>query len=197
MNRVVHANPLRLPGHGLPVGDPRLPRYRIRVQPEWIDGNRHMNASYYLAAIKQPAIDLHQYLDYGDDFRARSGESNFVLEAQVVYLRELLLDDLVVITARITALGEKTMTVLFELIHEKHNYLAALVEYLLVHVALGPPPRTKAIPPGLHARLHAAFIEHAQLSFPDGANRLASMKFRKTEASSGNGAGKDGAGNRA
>lgn len=166
-----HAEPPR-------AGDPRLPRFRLRVLPEWIDGNRHMNACYYLSAVKQPAIQVHQDWDYADPFRARTGESNFVSEARVAYLRELLLDDAFIVTARITALADKTMTMLFELIHEEQGYLAALVEYMLIHVRLGPPPRAKAIPPELRARLSAEFARHAGVPLPA---QHAGRRARSTE----------------
>lgn len=154
------------------AGDARLPRYRVRVRPEWIDGNRHMNACYYLAAIKDPAIDVHRQWDYAEDFRARTGESNFVLEAHVVYIRELLLDDPFVVVARITDLRDKTMTVLFELIHERSGQVAALVEYLLVHVGLGPPPAARSMPGSLRARLAAELARHAEVPLPVEALRL-------------------------
>lgn len=154
------------------VGDPRLFRSRLRVLPDWIDGNRHMNACYYLAAVKQPAMDAHVAWDYADDFRARTGESNFVLRANVLYVRELLVDDPIVVTTRITNVGDRKMTVLFEILNEEHGYLAALVEYLLIHVALGPPPRAKAIPADLKARLHAEMARHAAVPLPAQADRL-------------------------
>lgn len=154
------------------VGDPRLLRSRLRVLPEWIDGNRHMNASYYLAAVRQPAIDAHAAWDYAEDFRARTGESNFVLEAKVVYLRELLVDDSIVVTTRIVDVGEKKMTLLFEIYNEERGYLAALVKYLVVHVTLGPPPLSREMPAALRARLRAEMARHAAVPLPPQADRL-------------------------
>jgi acyl-CoA thioester hydrolase len=154
------------------AGDPRLFRSRLRVLPEWIDGNRHMNACYYLAAVRQPAIDAHVAWDYAEEFRARTGESNFVLRANVLYVRELLVHDPIVVTARITDVGDKKMTVLFEILNEEKGYLAALVEYILIHVQLGPPPRSKEMPADLKARLRAEMARHAAVPLPPQAERL-------------------------
>jgi acyl-CoA thioester hydrolase len=162
------------------AGDSRLFRFRQRVLPDWIDGNRHMNAAYYLSAIKDAAIQVHKDWDYSDEFRARTGESNFVREAHVVYVRELLADDSIVVTARITDVQERTMTMLFELFNEERNYLAALVEYVLVHVTLGPPPSSKAIPPGLRSRLEAQRDRDAAVPLPSAARRLPSRHDEPT-----------------
>ncbi|WP_414475591.1 thioesterase family protein [Microvirga sp. M2] len=144
----------------------------MTVPPEWIDDNRHVNACYYLAAVKDPAIAAHNEWDYGIEFRARSGQSNFVLESQVVHIRELLLGDRVVVTTRILELDDKRLHLLFEIINEREGYLAALAQYLTIHVALGPPPKSCAMPADLRARLERIQAVHAQVPMPPEAGRL-------------------------
>ncbi|WP_137388597.1 thioesterase family protein [Rhodoligotrophos defluvii] len=155
-----------------PLADPRLPQHRLRVLPEWIDGNKHMNACYYLAIIKDPAMAVHDEWDYGTAFRARTNQSNFVLESQVVHLRELLLDDPILVATRITDLDDKRMHLLFEIYNDEKRYLAALAQYLVIHVNMGPPPKVAPIPPDLHQRLSAIRALHAQVPLPPGAERL-------------------------
>jgi acyl-CoA thioester hydrolase len=144
----------------------------LTVPTDWIDGNRHVNACYFLAAVKDPALAAHDEWDYGIDFRARTGESNFVLESQVVHLRELLLGDHVLITTRITDMDDKRLHLLFEIFNEDKGYLAALAQYVTLHVKLGPPPKSCAIPPDLRARLESAHAVHAQVPMPPGSQRL-------------------------
>lgn len=161
--------------HASPDGPPcELPRFRLSVRPEWIDENRHMNACYYLALVKEPAIEAHNEWDYGSSFRARTGQSNFVLESQVLHFRELLLEDRILVTTRILALDDKRMRLLFEIQNEDRQYLAALVQYLVIHVRLGPPPKAAPMPEDLHARLSAVHARHSTLPLPPGAERLAS-----------------------
>lgn len=161
-----------LPAEPMKAGDPRLFRARETVRPEWIDDNNHMNAAHYLALVKQPAIDLHRLWDYAEDFRRRTGESNFVLAAHVVYLRELVLGQSVIVTARITDLQRKRMSVLFEIIEEEKGYVAALVRYVLGHVRYGSPPRAAEMPEDLAARLAAVHAAHAEAPLPKGYERL-------------------------
>lgn len=154
------------------TGAVALPCSRISVRPEWIDGNRHMNACYYLAAVKDPAIEAHDEWDYGRSFRARTGQSNFVLESQVVHFRELLLDDPIAVSTRILAMDNKRMRLLFEIRNEREDYLAALVQYLVIHVRMGPPPKASAMPDDLHARLSTIHAAHSRLPLPPGFERL-------------------------
>jgi len=152
--------------------DPRLPQYEMAVPPEWIDGNKHVNACYYLAAVKDPAIAAHNEWDYGIEFRARTGQSNFVLESQVVHIRELLLGDRLLVTTRILELDDKRLHLLFEIINQREGYLAALAQYLTIHVTMGPPPKSCAIPDDLRSRLERIQAIHSQVPMPPGADRL-------------------------
>jgi len=161
------------------LGDPRLPQHRRRVLPEWIDGNRHMNACYYLAIVKEPAMAVHDEWDYGTAFRARTNQSNFVLESQVVHLRELLLDDPILVTTRITGLDDKRMHLLFEIHNEQEGYLAALAQYLVIHVHMGPPPKVQPMPRDLHERLCQIHAVHATIPLPPGAERLHRLGTRR------------------
>ena len=90
----------------------------------------------------------------------------------MVYLRELLVDDPIVVTTRIVDVGEKKMTLLFEIYNEERGYLAALVKYLVVHVTLGPPPRSREMPAALKSRLRAEMARHAAVPLPPQADRL-------------------------
>lgn len=136
-----------------------LPEHRMVVGPDWIDGNNHVNACYYLAAVKEPAIDAHNDWDYGVDFRARTGESNFVLESHVRHIRELKLGARLLVTTRIVGLDDKRLHLLFEIHDEDAGYLAALVEYVTIHVRMAPPA-AKAFPADLRARLERLRERH-------------------------------------
>ena len=160
-----------------PSPDSRLHQARLRVRPEWIDMNNHMNACYYLAVIKEPAMDAHNEWDYGDDFRARTGQSNFVTSADVVYLRELILGDEIVVATRLTHVDEKRIHVLFEIYNETRNFLAALVEYRIIHVRLGPPPKVMVMPEDLQRRLQKYWKQHQSVPLPEGIERLKGFAY--------------------
>lgn len=165
----------------VPLPDPRLHQSQLQVRPEWIDANNHMNACYYLAVVKEPAMAAHDSWDYGEDFRRRTGESNFVVDAEVAYLREMLLGDDITVTTRLVGADEKRIRLLFEVINTSRNFLAALVQYRIIHVRLGPPPKVVSMPADLQHRLQEQLALHRSVPLPDGVERL--KGFDRTHAS--------------
>ncbi|MHA6642761.1 thioesterase family protein [Mesorhizobium sp. A623] len=155
-----------------PSPDRRLHQTRLKVRPEWIDMNNHMNACYYLAIVKEPAMDAHNAWDYGDAFRKRTGQSNFVIGADVAYLRELLLGDEVIVTTRLTHVEDKRIHLLFEIFNATRNLLAALVQYRILHVRLGSPPKVAAMPADLKERLQEQWRLHRSAPLPREVERL-------------------------
>ncbi|PHR20686.1 MAG: hypothetical protein COA37_15030 [Hoeflea sp.] len=155
-----------------------LPRSELIVSEDWIDDNRHMNAAYYTVAVKDPALLAHDSWDYGRDFRRRSNQSNFVYNAQVVYLRELLLGDRLAVTTLLKETDGKRIRLLFEIYNADQDYLAALVQYLVIHVDLGPPPRAVNMPDPLAARLRRVQAAHAGYPLPPEADRLLAMPLK-------------------
>lgn len=149
-----------------------LPSFRLTVRSEWIDSNRHMNAAFYTVAVKDAAMAAHEEWDYGDAFRARTNQSNFVLDTRVVYFRELLVGTPLKVTTRITDLDDRRLWLLFEILNVKEGYLAALVRYLVIHVDMGPPPRAARLPADLHLRLEAVRRAHAMIPLPQEAERF-------------------------
>lgn len=158
------------------------PVHRLSVPEDWIDGNGHMNAAYYTVAVKDAAIIAHDLWDYGTRFRARNNESNFVYDAHVIYHRELRLDDPLRVTTRLHELDSKRMRLIFEIENEAEGYLAATVQYLVIHVHLGPPPKANDIPPDLAERLRKVQRGHARHALPPGADKLLEIPLKAVKS---------------
>lgn len=159
-------------GDTAPEAAPALPIHRTLVHEAWIDTNRHMNAAFYLALVKDPAMEVHDDWDYGEDFRRRTGQSNFVVRSEVVHLSELRLGDEITVATRLWALDEKRLRLLFEIRNGADDQLAALVQYVVMHIAFGPPPRAEVIPETLRSRLVTIRDAHARIAVPPEARRL-------------------------
>ncbi|MGF7162400.1 acyl-CoA thioesterase FadM [Rhodoligotrophos appendicifer] len=162
------------------IADPRLPQFRLQVPDTWIDGNNHMNACFYLAAVKDAAIAVHESWDYADAFRARTGETNFVLESQVVHLRELMLGDHLLVSARIAEMDDRRMRLVFEIFNETEAYLAALAQFIVVHIRFGPPPKTAAMPEDLRRSLEGVHAMHRQVAEPEGWRQLKTLDLARS-----------------
>ena len=81
--------------------------YRGRVQPGWIDVNKHMNVAYYVLAFDLGVDALWSRFGITAEWIAATQGSTFAVEAHVTYQAELNLDDEFVVTSEILAFDSK------------------------------------------------------------------------------------------
>ena len=139
-----------------------LPRYRTVVAPEWIDPNNHLAVPYYHVIMNDAAWHASESWDYGVDYRTRTGQTTFVVEMHLRYLRELKLGDPVAATVRILGLDDKRLHVGYEVFHDGEGYLAATGEGLNICVD-SSTRRTTPFEPALHQRLTKILAKHCTL----------------------------------
>ena len=139
-----------------------LPRYRTVVAPEWIDPNNHLAVPYYHVIMNDAAWHASESWDYGVDYRTRTGQTTFVVEMHLRYLRELKLGDPVAATVRILGLDDKRLHVGYEVFHDGEGYLAAMGEGLAICVDTRTR-RTAPFESTLRERLTKIFDTHRTL----------------------------------
>ena len=64
----------------------------MRVRPEWIDYNGHLNMAYYSVLFDQGADQIFEQMGFGPDYQARTGHTTYSAEFHISYLRELHVD---------------------------------------------------------------------------------------------------------
>ncbi len=62
---------------------------RMRVEPQWIDYNGHLNMAFYHVLFDRAVDEAFGLIGLGPDYAATRGASFFAAEAHVRYLREL------------------------------------------------------------------------------------------------------------
>ena len=110
--------------------------YRGRVLPEWIDVNDHMNVAYYVLAFDRGVDSLWDRFGITAAHIREMQSSTFAVEAHVMYLRELKLDETFIVTAQILAYDEKRIHQFQRLYHAEEGYIAASAEWMNLHVDL-------------------------------------------------------------
>lgn len=155
-----------------PQGVPRPPVHRLVVPAGWMDGNGHVNAAFYQLMVKDPAILAHDEWGYGPSYQAESGRSSFVLESHVTHVSEVKAGEAVSVACRIMDLDDKRLHLLFEIVNESTGTLAALVQYLTIHVVMEPKPRAASFPAELRTRLEALKADHRARPLPRQAANL-------------------------
>src|ERR1700743_2652100 len=81
----------------------------MRIEPEWIDYNGHLNMAYYNVLFDRAIDELWLELGMGPAYRRLRGGSTFTAECHVRYLREIHLDDPVRIAIILVAADAKRL----------------------------------------------------------------------------------------
>src|SRR4051794_4253712 len=61
----------------------------MRVEPQWIDYNGHLNMAYYNVLFDRAVDEIYEVLGIGLDYLKRTNHSTFTAEVHVRYLREI------------------------------------------------------------------------------------------------------------
>jgi len=150
----------------------------MRVEPQWIDYNGHLNMAYYNVLFDRAVDEVYERLGIGPSYLKRSNHSTMTAEIHVRYLREIHVNAPVRVRFQLLAYDAKRMHYFEELVHAEEGWLSATSENMTLHIDM----TAKKVAPWpadvmeKFAKLQAA---HANLPLPDGAGRRISMPAKK------------------
>jgi acyl-CoA thioester hydrolase len=150
----------------------------MRIEPQWIDYNGHLNMAYYNVLFDHAIDELWLQLGIGPTYmKARHG-STFTAECHVRYLREIHLDDPVQIAILLVAADEKRLHTFEELRHADQGWLSATSENMTLHVDIAAR-KTAPFPPDIRARIDAVADAHRGIARPEGIGRKIAMPSKQ------------------
>lgn len=149
--------------------------HRGVVVPEWIDVNEHMNVAFYVLAFDQGVDSLWEDFGITDAYIRERNNSTFAVEAHVMYLRELRLDDPYIITAQLLAFDEKRLHQFQRMYHAKEHYLAATAEWMNLHVDMSTR-RVSPWPENILGGIRGFAGRHGEAAMPADAGRRMLIK---------------------
>ena len=147
----------------------------MRLEPQWIDYNGHLNVAYYNVLFDRAVDELYELLGLGPDYLQTHKHSTMVVEAHVRYVRELKLEDPVRVTMQLLDYDAKRVHLYEELRHASENWLSATSENMTLSVDM----TTKKVAPfkqHVLARLEDLKAAHAGMPRPHAAGRSVKMK---------------------
>jgi acyl-CoA thioester hydrolase len=153
---------------------------RLRIAPEWIDYNGHMNVGFYGVAFDKASDALLDFLDLGEDYRRRTDASMFIVEAHLTYDQEVSEGAPLRFETQIVDADEKRLHMFHAMYHDTEGYLAATTELMGLHVSL-EQQRAAAFSDETRARIAMMVENHRQLPRPTQCGRIIGIR-RKTEA---------------
>ena len=146
----------------------------MRVEPEWIDYNGHLNMAYYNVLFDRAVDEVLELLDCGADYVATERKSWFTAEIHVRYLRELHNGDPVRVTLQLLEYDAKRLHYFEQLVHATEGWVSATSENMSLHVDMDAK-KTSPFLPRSADRLAQMKASHDRLPRPDGAGRRIAM----------------------
>jgi acyl-CoA thioester hydrolase len=155
-------------GHPTMIATPIV--QRTRVEPGWLDYNRHMNEAFYLLVVSRASDLLLDLAGLDAAYRAATGCSVYTVETHLGYHREVHEADRLRAEVRLLGFDAKRLHIWSELFREDDPAPAFSAEMLCLHVDTGGPA-SRPFPTAIAARLGQIAEAHRRLGWPERAGR--------------------------
>jgi len=142
----------------------------MRVEPQWIDYNGHLNMAYYNVLFDRAVDEAYELIGIGLEYLKRANHSTFTAEAHLRYLRELKEADPVRVSFQLLDYDAKRIHYFEELRHAEEGWLSATSENMTLHVDM-TAKKVAPFPSEILSRLEKIKAAHGRLPRPDGAGR--------------------------
>ncbi|HKH34124.1 MAG TPA: thioesterase family protein [Beijerinckiaceae bacterium] len=143
----------------------------MKVEPEWIDYNGHMNMAYYHVLFDRAVDEAFEVVGLGPDYVEERNASYFTAETHTVYKRELRVADLVRVTLQLIGFDEKRLHFYEEIRHAGEGWVSATCETLSLHVEMDSK-KVAPFPPDIQANLAVMKAAHTRLPPPKDIGRV-------------------------
>ena len=149
----------------------------MRIEPQWIDYNGHLNMAYYNVMFDRAIDEMWLGLGVGPAYMKERHGSTFTAECHVRYLREIHLGDPVQVSILLVAADEKRLHTFEELRHATEGWLSATSENMTIHIDMSAR-KVAPFPEDIQARIRAVAAAHAAIPRPEGLGRKITMPVK-------------------
>ena len=142
----------------------------MRVEPQWIDYNGHLNMAYYNVLFDRAVDEAFEMLGVGLSYLKRTNHSTMTAEAHVRYLREIHEGAPVRVHFQLLDYDAKRMHYFEELVHAGEGWLSATSENMSLHIDMAAK-KVAPWPADVVNRFAKMKEAHARLPIPDSVGR--------------------------
>jgi acyl-CoA thioester hydrolase len=142
----------------------------MRVEPQWIDYNGHLNMAYYNVFFDRALDEMFVLLGMSAAYVKQRRLSIFTAEVHLRYLREVHREDPVRVSVQLLDYDSKRLHCFQKLCHATDDWLSATSEVMALHVDL-EAKKTSPFPEEIANRLAQLKAAHAKLPPPEGVGR--------------------------
>ena len=146
----------------------------MRIEPQWIDYNGHLNMAYYNVLFDRAVDEVYDLIGLGPGYLKQHGHSTMVAEMHVRYLRELRNSDQVRVSVQLLDYDAKRIHLFEQLLHATESWVSATSETMTLHVDM-VAKKVAPFPDSVMRALERMKKAHAVLPPPEGAGRSVGM----------------------
>jgi acyl-CoA thioester hydrolase len=139
--------------------------YRVRIKPEWIDHNGHLNVAYFVLAFDFATDAIYEEWGIGSAYQEQSGCSVFTLGMNVDYLKELFSGDEIEIRTQLLDWDYNKIHYFHSMWHTSIGKMAASNECLAMNIRLKDKKRAR-FPIKVQQRLAEIYSQHTKIKKP-------------------------------
>jgi acyl-CoA thioester hydrolase len=150
----------------------------MRVEPQWIDYNGHMNMAYYNVLFDRAVDEIYELIGLGPDYLKDHGHSTMVAEVHVRYLREVGETDPLRVTVQLLDYDAKRIHLFEQLVHATDNWVSATCETMTLHVDM-TAKKVAPFPDSVLKLVERLKAAHSGLPLPDSAGRSVAMPKKR------------------
>jgi acyl-CoA thioester hydrolase len=150
----------------------------MRVEPQWIDFNGHLNMAYYTVLFDRAVDEIYELIGLGPAYLKQHGHSTMVAEMHVRYLRELHDGDAVRVSVQLLDYDAKRVQLFEQLLHATENWVSATCETMTLHVDMAAK-KVAPFPDSVMRALERMKTAHAVLPLPESAGRSVAMPKKR------------------
>ncbi len=141
----------------------------MRVEPEWIDYNGHLNMAFYNVLFDRGVDRVWERLGFGPAYSEAHGFTTYTAEFHLRYLREIHEGDTVRASFQLLDHDAKRLHFYQELI-QSDGWISATGEGLMLHIDQSGP-RVAPMPADILANVEGLAAEHRTLPVPESVGK--------------------------
>ncbi len=152
----------------------------LKVRPEWIDYNGHLNIAFYLRLFDLGFDATYERFGFLPDVTRDRNASGFAAELHLTFQRELMVDDEVRVTSQLLGFDAKRVRMFQMLYHAESGDLSATCEWMSLYIDM-TRRRVAEMPELLQQRLARVLAAHLRLPTPPESGRGITMQNRRRD----------------
>jgi acyl-CoA thioester hydrolase len=155
-----------------------LPRYRAKIQPDWIDYNGHLRDAYYVVAMSLAIDDVMDRLGLDAAYRDRTHCTLYTVELHIHYLHEIKSTDELEVKTLVLDADRKRIHAACDFLCPRLEGPAASADVMLLHVHQGEKPSVAAFPPEIAERIEGLKLSSGDVQARAHGSRKIELKRR-------------------